>query len=174
MINEETINLFNQYIKGIYKCGSSVLDWIENPHDVDYVFYVENLGQDSRLSALYAHRPDGECWFCREKEGPAIYAYLFKFATKLYGEDIPMWDIFEHENEYKELLVYHGLGNPIKHRKFWYHILTGIYMLENGDYTLTEEQVANVRLCHSRLMTEEIYQYIQTKLSEYRYALDRA
>ena len=45
-------------------------------------------------------------------------------------------------------------------------------MLENGKYELTEEQIANVRLCHDSKMTEEIYEFIQNKLAEYKEQLN--
>ena len=45
--------------------------------------------------------------------------------------------------------------------KYWYHILTGIYLIQNGKYELTEEQAQNVNLCHDKKMTLEIYNSIQ-------------
>lgn len=62
-----------------------------------------------------------------------------------------------------------GLGceySPL--RKHWYHILTGIYLIQNDSYELTEEQMSNIRLCHARQMTQEIYDYIQATLKQWK------
>jgi hypothetical protein len=105
-----------------------------------------------------------------------IIAYECHFVKLLAGENsAELYDIFKNEAEYKQTLIKTGLGANFERTqawKFWYHILTGIYMLENGKYELTEEQIANVRLCHARKMTEEIYEFIQSKLAEYKAQLN--
>lgn len=174
MITAEQAQIFGDWIIAVNKMGSSVLPWIDNPHDLDYEVYVKDIKDRKKLAELYSYREDkgsmfarGECWFSREKRPCAPYCYQYHFAQKVYGEDIPKFDIFENKEDYMACLVKSGLGETNYNGKFWYHILTGIYMLENGDYFLTDEQIVNVRLCHDKQMTDDIYNYIQKKLEEF-------
>lgn len=174
MLNEEQIISFGDWIVAINKMGSAVLPWIENPNDTDYEVYVTSCKELTKLSKLYSYKNKedslfvrDECWFTRDKRPCAPYCYQYHYAQKLYGRDLPEYNIFEHKEDYKQCLVKAGLG-ATNSGKFWYHILTGIYMLENGDYTLTEAQIANIRLCHDQQMTTEAYEFIQNKLKEYQ------
>lgn len=167
------------WIKAIYKTGSAILPWIADPRDEDYVFLVdEEQATIPRKAELYDLRPINTTWVCTSRPylSKEIIAYECHFVKLLAGENsAELYDIFKNEAEYKQTLVKTGLSANLERTqtwKFWYHILTGIYMLENGKYELTEEQIANVRLCHARKMTEEIYEFIQSKLAEYKAQLN--
>lgn len=157
----------------VYKTGSLVLPWIENEHDTDYVIFVKDTS-DKRISNIYKEKQKDECFLCttvEKKQNPRIFSYERYFEQIQYGDFVESegYFIFDHIDEYKQCLVDNGLGKPYDTRfKFWYHILTGIYLLDNGEYELTEEQIANVRLCHDKKMTQEIYDYIQKRLLEYK------
>ena len=115
------------------------------------------------------------CTTVEKKQNPRIFSYERYFEQIQYGDFVESegYFIFDHEDEYKQCLVDNGLGKPYDTRfKFWYHILTGIYLLDNGKYELTDEQIANVRLCHDKQMTQEIYDYIQKRLLEYKNEFD--
>lgn len=45
-------------------------------------------------------------------------------------------------------------------------------MLDNGTYDLTEEQIKNINLFHAKQGTEEVYNFIQQRLQEYKQELD--
>ena len=161
----------------VYKTGSSVVPWIENEHDTDYVIFVKDT-RDKRIREIYKEKQENECFICttvEKKQNPRIFSYERYFEQIQYGDFVESegYFIFDHEDEYKQCLVDKGLGKPYDTRfKFWYHILTSIYLLDNGEYELTEEQIVNVRLCHDKKMTQEIYDYIQKRLLEYKNELD--
>ena len=172
MIDKTIINDFGRWIVSINKLGSSVLPWINNPRDNDYEIQVSSTNNRALISKLYSYKKceDNmrESWFVSEKRYCNLFCYQYHYAQKEYGEDVDDYNIFEHKTDYKKCLVAFGLNESNRDIKIWYHVLTGIYMLENGDYILTEEQAENVRLCHDRQMTEEIYNFIQVKLLEYQ------
>ena len=172
MLTNKELEQFQPWLISVAKTGSSTLPWIKDPYDTDYVFYVTDRRDIAKLTKLFKLRPIDECWIVGELSTnicARLYAYEYKFLQPLFGTDFPDYDIFEHEAEYKQILIEHGLGQPlvVKH-KFWYHVLTGIYMLENGTYNLTEDQINNINLCHDRQATKEIYDYIQEMLAKYK------
>ena len=161
----------------VYKTGSSVVPWIENEHDTDYVIFVKDT-RDKRIRNIYKEKQENECFICttvEKKQNPRIFSYERYFEQIQYGDFVENegYFIFDHKDEYKQCLVDNGLGKPYDTRfKFWYHILTGIYLLDNGEYELTDEQIANVRLCYDKQMSQEIYDYIQKRLLEYKNELE--
>lgn len=176
-MDKELIEKYASLINSVYLTGSFVVPWIENSHDRDYVIFVNDI-RDARIADLYKEKQKDECFLCttvEKKQNPRIFSYERYFEQIQYGDFVESegYFIFDHKDEYKQCLVDNGLGKPYDTRfKFWYHILTGIYLLDNGEYELTDEQIANVRLCHDKQMTQEIYDYIQKRLLEYKNELD--
>ena len=176
-MDKELIEKYASLINSVYLTGSFVVPWIENSHDRDYVIFVNDI-KDARIADLYKEKQKDECFLCttvEKKQNPKIFSYERYFEQIQYGDFVESegYFIFDHKDEYKQCLVDNGLGKPYDTRfKFWYHILTGIYLLDNGEYELTDEQIANVRLCHDKQMTQEIYDYIQKRLLEYKNELD--
>lgn len=170
---QEASRLFHPPIIAVVKTGSSILPWIENPHDTDFIVYADG-NEGEWLADFYKLRPDGQCWFVDDikNKNMRLFQYMYHYVQPVFGSlDSPRPDIFEYKEEYKRKLITQ-LGSPFSGFKYWYHVLTGIYMLENGEYTLTEEQIQNVRLCHDRKMTLDIYDYIQAQLLKYKQELD--
>lgn len=159
----------------LYQVGSRVLPWITNAHDTDYCFYMDGPCEAKLAAKIFQYRESKECFFIRPIRtipNSRIYSYIEWYKKPLFGKEVPMYNLFEHIDEYKQCLIDYNSGKGYEpDRKSWYHVLTGIYMLENGDYHLTDEQTANVQLCHDRQMTHEIYDFIQEKLNEYRIEL---
>ncbi len=176
-MDKELIEKYASLINSVYLTGSFVVPWIENSHDRDYVIFVNDI-RDARIADLYKEKQKDECFLCttvEKKQNPRIFSYERYFEQIQYGDFVESegYFIFDHKDEYKQCLVDNGLGKPYDTRfKFWYHILTGIYLLDNGEYELTDEQIANVRSCHDKKMTQEIYDYIQKRLLEYKNELD--
>ena len=96
-----------------------------------------------------------------------IFEYEYEFFKPIYGSEFPRSTVLENIITYKELLIKLGRYKYTPEVKMWYHILTGIYLIENGEYSLKEDQIKNVQLCHDKKMTPEIYEYIQQQLSIY-------
>ena len=169
MITNEILEQFKPWLISVAKVGSSVLPWIDNPRDTDYLFVVEDNRLPKKSIELRKYQPDNECWLIVPLERTLTMAgvYQYHWLEPIFGEAFPQYDIFERLDEYKQNLVMRGLGAVFTTYKHWYHLLTGIYLVENGRYELTEDQAANVRLCHDRQMTQEIYEYIQETLKRY-------
>lgn len=170
MVTNEILEQFKPWLISVAKIGSSVIPWIDNPHDADYIFVVQNNQDIKKSVELRKYQPNNECWLLvpEERSLTMIGVYQYHWLEPVFGEKFPQYDIFEHLDEYKETLVFRGLGKIFDPDfKHWYHILSGIYIIENGKYELTEEQAANVRLCHDRQMTQEIYGYVQEQLLKY-------
>ena len=169
----EAAEKFKPYIIAIVKSGSSVLPWINNPHDTDYIIYTDDEHAEW-VSKFYKLKPKGDCWFIINVSNKKIrlFQYLYHYSQLIYGAPIePRPDIFEFEKEYKLKLI-ELFGKAHRKQKYWYHVLTGIYLLENKDYYLTEEQKYNVQLCRDRQTTLEIYNYIQEQLLKYKKELE--
>jgi hypothetical protein len=170
MITNEILEQFKPWLISVAKVGSSILPWIDNPRDTDYLFVVDNNRLPKKSIELRKYQPSNECWLIvpLERSITMVGAYQYHWLEPIFGDIFPKYDIFEHIEEYKKTLVFRDLGkifDPVF--KHWYHTLTGIYLIENGKYELTEEQVTNVRLCHNRQMTQEIYDYMQEQLAKY-------
>lgn len=159
---------YGSWIKAVYLGGSSANPYIPNPHDKDYIFIVENE-KDDRITDLFSKRGAGECFMVREdgkRYIPCPWSYSHHFSKLIWGIECgENYDIFKCANDYKKCLVDAGYKKDYTpERKIWYHILIGIYFLENGDYTLTDYQAEQVRLCHDKKMDYGIYRFIQSKL----------
>ena len=176
MVSNEILEKFKPWLISVAKVGSSILPWINNPRDDDYLFIVQDNHLIKKNIELRKYQPNNECWLIvnLDRSLAMIGVYQYHWLKPLFGEVFPQYNIFEHLNEYKEALVSRGLDKVFDPSfKHWYHLLTGIYLIENGKYELTEEQATNVRLCHDKQMTQEIYNYIQAQLLKYQEELDK-
>lgn len=176
MLSIEKLKEFEPWLISVAKTGSVSLPWIKNPHDIDYVFYV-NGKDNKKLVELFKLKPKNECWIVGELniQGSRPYSYEYYYLQPIFGTIFPDYNIFNYKTEYKASLIKKGYNKALySGQKFWYHILTGIYLLENDSYTLTDEQIANIRLCHDRAITEELYNFIQQKLTQYNAEIKEA
>lgn len=175
MLSTQQLDQYKPWLISVAKTGSSSLPWINRPRDTDYIICVRDRSNPKAIFGLHKLKPENECWLIDSLDNPTIriYAYQYHFLEPVYGDIFQNFDIFQRSKEYKKRMIDYSLHheNDLK-LKQWYHILTGIYMLQNGEYNLTDEQIKNVRLCHSRQMTQEIYDYIQQQLAIFKQELD--
>lgn len=175
MLSKEELNKYAPWLISVAKTGSSVLPWIECPHDTDYVFYLTDNHLGEKIVELTKKRPQGECWLLDDPNSQfmRIYAYQYHYLQPIYGKVFPKYDVLEHIPEYKKMLVELGLSQePDVKTKQWYHILTGIYLIQNGKYELTDDQIKNIRICYNKEMTLDIYNYIREQLLQYKIELE--
>ena len=175
MLIKEELDRYTPWLISVAQIGSSVLPWINNPYDIDYAVYVIDNHATVKTHEFLKNKPKGECWFVKQLDNSYLtqsYAYQYHFIKPIYGEVFPEVDIFADLPKYKEVLIKGGSCEFTPKSKFWYHILTGISLIQNGNYELTEEQARNVRACHDKQMTLEIYNYIQQQLLEYKQELE--
>lgn len=171
MLSVEEIQSYGSWIVSVAKTGSSILPWICNPRDTDYVFYVNDMSRDDLLLDLLKHKPTNECWLVDSiHRDPVIryYEYQNSFRQLVYGEWLPDLDVLQNLQRYKQVLICAAFKKPYDTRyKLWYHILTGIYLIHNRSYQLNPEQSHNVQICHNFQMTPALYAYIQDSLQQF-------
>lgn len=175
MLSKEILDQYKPWLISVVKTGSSILPWIDEPRDTDYRFYVTNNTLSKKMAELYKCKPHKECWLIDVIDQPKmrLFSYQNHFLVPVYGEYLPTYDVLEHIPEYKTVLIKHGLDKEFEpFNKYWYHILTGIYIIQNNSYELTEEQAKNVHMCHGRKMTRELYDYMQEQLLSYKKELN--
>lgn len=173
-LTEDILLELQPWLISVCETGSCTLPWIDSPHDRDVVFYVghNHTSPEVQLfrSLVKSFKPSGECWILEIiPDRKYLYAYQYHFLKPIFGTEVPKWDIFEPlmMNRTKRFLVHWATTHHSQESKLWYHVLTQIYLFNNGDYFLTPEQANNVRLCHDRQMSNEIYEYIMTELNKY-------
>lgn len=164
---------YGNFIKSVYIGGSCCHPYIENPNDIDYIIIVEDI-KDKMVAELFSEREPYECYIIRQvgsesKMLPRDYMKHFSkliYGTEYFDEEV---DIFSKKEEYKKCLVECAYNKEYNtNTKMWYHVLTGIYFLQNGKYELTEYQAEQVRKCHDKQMDYGIYRFIQHELSIYK------
>ena len=146
-------------IKAIYKTGSSLL--LNNYRDIDYIYYYENDYEkvsDRHKDIHYVPIDKAKRIF--------LGCYIYSLMEHVWGIDLGFdtFNLFDHEKEYHALLKKY-VGWLKTNDKNWYHVLVGVYMLENRKIELTKEQLANVQKVHDdRCISEKLYTYIIEKL----------
>lgn len=163
------------YIIAIYPCGSNTVPFITNNHDVDYVIYVTPDMPKKLHPQIFKYKQPNEDFFVRQFNGVipcGWWSWSEKYNKPLIGEDIlSNFDFFEHKYEWldiarntlKRFPAFDGQNSSIFKR--CYHILAGLYVLENGHYNFSDEQIANIKLVHDGQMTQELHQFIVDKLN---------
>lgn len=138
------------------------MDFLE-PNDYDVFVIVDSSLTDEEVEQLnMGNEPLEEnnkpviYHFFKElplQKHMTFYAYLEHYREKLYGEDIPpACDIFDNKNEYITALkkaIAHFKKFP-KVYKSLYHVLIGAFMLKNGSYDLTADQIEIVEKAHGK------------------------
>ena len=106
------------------------------------------------------------------------YVYQSHFAKIIYGEKKDIFgdiDILgKDKNDYLSNLKYEincdGFKKQMKktgRTKRLYHVLCGIYFIENGSYELTEEQKKNVNIAHDKTDGwEGLYEWAKEELEK--------
>ena len=165
------------YIISVYKGGSRRIPFLTNNHDYDYEIYVRPDMPKNFAPKIFKDRTRGEDIYVR-RDGDNVEIGFWSWSLK-YGEPIVGENIFENfdffaikdrwlEVAYQIFTKYKFFddkyGGTIKR---WYHILSGLYVLENGCYDFTEKQIAKIQLLHDRQGTQEIYEEIQELLKKY-------
>ena len=112
-----------------------------------------------------------------------VYSYLYKYYDNLdwflfgsmeeFNKNIP--DILENRENYLTILK-DTLDWVLKYQekhllipKGLYHVLTGIYIIKNNSYNLSEVEIQNINICHSYNQNEEkqkLLDYCKSYLNE--------
>lgn len=97
------------------------------------------------------------------------YQYHYAYIGEHYGQDVPEYDynILDHKKDYIDKLIAFYYENHNKKEKMWYHVLIGLYILENNSYDLTQAQQHEVQLAHDNQMSDTAYSWAVSKLKDY-------
>lgn len=105
-----------------------------------------------------------------------IYCYQWKWNIILYGDPslvFPNWDVLGdiQEDWLKNCLYWltkweTKKDKTFKRIKYLYHIITGLYIIENNSYDVfTDEQIKNINIAHDKADGwEELFQWAKSKV----------
>ena len=165
MTNEQLQELYNYlqpYCRAIYLGGSRVDKVIDNPHDVDYIFFFRHDLEWSCADMHYAldqykkvhpEIKDDLTQFRSDSREQHIYwSYLNKLMILVAGEPINFQ--FDIIDQYRDIYIdilkkaAASYSNPERNQKRWYHLLRGYYILQNHSYAVTDEQKEQINILH--------------------------
>ena len=179
------LNFYEQYqedLEAIILGGSALLPYLSNYHDIDIIFIWKDYSKRSNnLRACIEFNKSFKqmnikysClnWFLDQYEEAfdehwPVYSYLFNQHQLIAGNKVPLWQEFDIL-KYPEK-IWDTIENQINraHNKKWfYHILTVLYILWNQSYELTEEQIININIVHDQQDQEKIEELYQWALQQ--------
>lgn len=101
------------------------------------------------------------------------YVYQTRNYEIIAGEDsidIKKYSVLKHKTKFKETLknymptIIDRYTETGEIHKSIYHILTGLYILSNNSYDLTEEQIQNINDAHDGNCTLELYNWVCSEI----------
>ena len=167
-------NTVKNYCKCIYIAGSKASSYINNPEDTDVVIVCNDTNDKIKtLKLLHTTCKETKTTLkdnyniviivstvekelqCRE--------YCYQDYIMLFGDTTfqPFHDILNNVEDYKAALrELHDRICEAPNKKL-YRLLTGIYILQNNSYQLTQEQIANINLCHDMADTDRMAELLE-------------
>lgn len=165
--------------------GSSVSPFINNPHDIDIIIIWktsadrrDNLPESKQLYKKI-HQIDIKCNCLQHymeqyndvfKNIWTVYAYLYQYHCIIAGEPFVIlnnFNILLHPDKAIETILY--VKELMHNKKWFYHVLTTLYILENNSYELTTQQIQNINIVHDQQdqeKIEELYQWALQQIQE--------
>ena len=135
---------------------------------------VNEMGEEETVTTVVQNEPliDYKVRLIRGSSPKCeIWSYQYHYACigEHYGKNISGYDynILDHKKDYVDKLIGFYYENHKKTDKLWYHILIGLFILENNSYDLTQEQQHTVQLAHDKQMTDEAYNYAKSAIKNY-------
>ena len=146
-------------LKAKYTTGSSLL--LNNPRDIDEVWFYETKEEcDKARVTRGLGEKDINVHYSYVGREPMVFlgCYSYHYMKLIEGEDLHLdeFNIFDHEEEYKELLKRYASWLP-QESKRWYHIITAYYLFKNKSYDLTEAQLKVIQSTHDKGITNAKY-----------------
>ena len=184
---EKIYNSVKDYCSYVCLSGSSRCNYLDFHRDVDIFFVCPNpddyqkcrnlLFHDEKISTLVEGLkkqhviliPNTQDYERKWKSWD--YYFLFNDDNPLFGDATKYYhkDVLKNQEEYLHALTH---TNNILQQQFLasgkigkdlYHLLTGVYILQNQSTELTPEQISNINKCHNG--KEEDYYSIQLLLN---------
>lgn len=157
----------------VYKTGSAVNPYIGNPHDNDYIVFLSDSEFDSFNQTKYADGHLMKRQLSTYGDVVKVHSYLWGYMQLVEGEAVQLPNFFDKKDEWlaeaKTYLYYEGerkspYDQNNKQRKSFYHLLMGLYILENKSYQLTPIQSINVQLAHDGNLPQREIEWLYEKL----------
>ena len=188
--NEQIYNLlqdFYQLHKDNLECillgGSKISPFINTHHDTDIVVIWKTKEDRRRYlynsrdlhKQIYAIDSNYNCLHHYlnqyiELEKWPIYAYLYSYHIAIAGS-VPLFfqefDVLQYPVKIWDSFI--DIIELARNKKWFYHILTDIYLLQGNSFDLTEEQIENINIVHDQQdqeKIEELYQWALQQLQE--------
>lgn len=158
----------------VYKTGSGVNPYINNPHDNDYVVFLSDSEFHSFDQRTYKDGHLIKSTLSTYGNIVNVWSYLWGYMQLVEGEAVPLPNFFDKKDEWFEVaktyLYYDGqrkshLDQNNKQRKSFYHLLMGLYIFENNSYYLTPEQAYNVQLAHDGNLPQDVIEWLYSKVT---------
>ena len=158
----------------VYKTGSGVNPYINNPHDIDYIVLLSDSEFDSFTQTKYADGHLMKRQLSTYGNDVKVWSYLWGYMQLVEGEAVQLPNFFDKKDEWmadaKTYLYYDGqrkshLDQNNKQRKSFYHLLMGLYIFENNSFELTPEQANNVQLAHDGNLPQEVIEWMYSKVT---------
>ena len=158
----------------VYKTGSGVNPYINNPHDNDYIVFLGDNEFDSFNQTKYNDGHLMKRQLSTYGDVVKVHSYLWGYMQLVEGQAVQLPNFFDKKDEWlsvaKTYLYYEGkrkshLDQNGKQRKSFYHLLMGLYILQNNSFELSTEQANNVQLAHDGNLPQEIIEWLYSKIT---------
>lgn len=158
----------------VYQVGSTTIPFLHFTHDIDYIVIDATEEEKKTLKEKYQSKAknsniDAYITHNQIKEREVAYYGLSPYARLVEGEDKNLVGIKIDRNkviEYCKKFIERYSFDELRDRKPTYHVLLTCFRLNGKDSPdkLSDKEKHWVQLCHDRMMTSEIYEYIKTVL----------
>lgn len=145
--------------RAIYKTGSSL--FLPNSNDLDFVCYYDS-DRECKEALITNHDRNVNKHFCTVSNATRIIlgCYIYHYMELVEGEEIPAlqnFSIFDENTKERYLNILRRYSENLRtNDKRWYHIVTAMFLYQNNDYNLTNEQLEVIQSVHDNGITVEL------------------
>ena len=173
--------IMQPYCVSIYLGGSICEGIINNPHDIDFICFVDYPRHKHYLRMIIhkyieKHQLSSQFDFIQirvtNQEEHAYGSYINKKMILLVGRKLLFhFDVINlHRDEYKQILIstINDLNNnKIQNKKRWYQVVRGFYILKNNSYALSEQEKEIINIIHDQSSGWEKYKITMNDVLKY-------
>ena len=147
------------YCKAIYLGGSYTQTYIKNPHDIDYICFVDNnLDRTILRGTLVLYRAkhkdlfdENDDWVqirLTNKEEHSYGSYINKDMILLCGTPVTFTFDPINNDRAEYITILKEAVKKLNNIKRYYQLYRGLLLVTKRTYDLTEEEIENLNLLH--------------------------